>query len=133
MWEHALIGLDDNALINGENGNAVIDHIIERYLHRGGSCFAEQYIEGREFNLSTPGGTGRSRRDCRRLKFCLKGIRNKPRIVGYSAKWDEGSFEYHHTPRRFDFSHGDGSLVAKLEDLALRCWRLFGLGGYDAG
>ena len=31
----------------------------------------------------------------------------KPRIVGHRAKWEADSFEFHHTPRRFDFSPGD--------------------------
>ena len=54
----------------------------------------------------------------------------KPRIVGYAAKWDASSFEYTHTPRRFDLPAADGPLVAELEGLARRAWSLFGLSGY---
>lgn len=130
VWEHASIGLDDNALIAAENDNALIDHIKERYFHLGGACFAEQYIEGREFNLSLLAGPD-GPEVLPPAEILFEGYpENKPRIVGYSAKWDDRSFDYHHTPRRFDFSHHDGSLLAKLKDMALRCWRLFGLGGY---
>ena len=51
-------------------------------------------------------------------------------MVGYRAKWDEGSYEYHHTPRRFDFPAADVPLLDGLRDLARRCWPLFGLAGY---
>ena len=38
----------------------------------------------------------------------------KPRIVGHRAKWQADSFEYHHTPRRFDFPPSDGPLLDQL-------------------
>jgi GNAT superfamily N-acetyltransferase len=54
----------------------------------------------------------------------------KPRIVGYAAKWETETFESVHTPRRFEFSSGDASLLDRLRALAVDCWRLFGLAGY---
>ena len=130
VWEHASIGLDDDSLITAETHDAVIDHIKKRFLRLGDACFAEQYIEGREFNLSLlsrPGGP----EVLPPAEILFEGYpEGKPRIVGYSAKWDEGSFEYSHTPRCFDFSFSDRALVEKLENMAIQCWRLFGLGGY---
>jgi D-alanine-D-alanine ligase len=55
---------------------------------------------------------------------------NRLRIVGYRAKWDAASFEFNHTPRRFDFPPQEAPLLAELRSLALRCWQLFGLNGY---
>jgi D-alanine-D-alanine ligase len=54
----------------------------------------------------------------------------RPRIVGYAAKWDPASFEYTHTLRRFDFGGGDEELVDGLGELARACWEPLGLGGY---
>ncbi|MCB1814375.1 MAG: hypothetical protein KDK04_22030, partial [Candidatus Competibacteraceae bacterium] len=54
----------------------------------------------------------------------------KPRIVGYAAKWDEHSFEFQNTPRRFDFAAADQPLLRQLNELAQRCSALFGLRGY---
>jgi GNAT superfamily N-acetyltransferase len=54
----------------------------------------------------------------------------KPQIVGYQAKWDDASFEFHQTPRRFDFPAEDGPLVGRLSELARRCWEVFDLAGY---
>ena len=52
------------------------------------------------------------------------------RLIGYRAKWDEESYEYHHTPRRFDFERHDRSLLQSLKRTTLKCWRLFELTGY---
>ena len=55
---------------------------------------------------------------------------DKPRIVGHAAKWREDSFEFHHTPRRFDFPAEDEELLDRLRGLARSCWELFRLRGY---
>ncbi len=54
----------------------------------------------------------------------------KPRFVGYNAKWDESSFEYRSTPRSFDFGPEDAPLLADLARLSAECWEIFGLRGY---
>jgi len=54
----------------------------------------------------------------------------KPRIVGYAAKWRPESFEYRHTRRRLSFPAEDRKLLRELGELALRCWELFGIAGY---
>ena len=47
-------------------------------------------------------------RSCRRLKLTsVPSPHDKPRIVGYTAKWHENSFEFQHTPRSFDFPAKD--------------------------
>jgi D-alanine-D-alanine ligase len=55
---------------------------------------------------------------------------DKPKVVGYRAKWDADSFEYHHTPRRFDFPAEDASLLRQLTAIAKDCWRILGVRGY---
>jgi D-alanine-D-alanine ligase len=54
----------------------------------------------------------------------------KVRVVGYRSKWEVGSFEFNHTPRSFTFSETDAPLLARLKELAIRCWKLFDLKGY---
>ena len=64
-------------------------------------------------------------------EMCFVGYpAGKPRIVNYAAKWDEHSFEFHATPRRFDFGAEDGDLLQRLAATARACWRLFDLRGY---
>ena len=70
-------------------------------------------------------------RCCRRRRCCSATIPpGKPRIVDYAAKWHAGSFEFCNTVRRFEFDAADRPLLARLEDVAKACWRLFGLRGY---
>jgi D-alanine-D-alanine ligase len=52
----------------------------------------------------------------------------KPKIVGYAAKWNSNADEYHATQRRFP-ALSDPEQHA-LQDVARRCWTLFGLRGY---
>ena len=54
----------------------------------------------------------------------------KPQVVGYRAKWSDDSFEFHHTPRCFDFPAADSLLLERLTNLAAQCWSLLGLRGY---
>jgi D-alanine-D-alanine ligase-like ATP-grasp enzyme/GNAT superfamily N-acetyltransferase len=130
VWEHASVGLDDHAIIRTGDGSTVVEQIESRSRQLGRTCFAEQYIDGREFNLSllangpTPHVLPPAEID---FSAFPKG---KPRIVGYSAKWDERAFEFEHTPRKFDFPASDAPLLDTLRSLALECWRLFDLRGY---
>lgn len=129
LWEHASLGLEKENLVHG----------AARDIHRllsgckpemGGACFAEAFIEGREFNLSIL-DTKDGARVLPPAEILFHGFEaNTPRIVGYRAKWMPDSAEYHNTPRCFEFSAGDQNLLSTLETLALRCWETFGLRGY---
>jgi D-alanine-D-alanine ligase len=54
----------------------------------------------------------------------------KPTMVGYRAKWEEGSFEFNRTPRTFDFPAADSGLIRSLVDISRACWKAFDLRGY---
>ena len=41
---------------------------------------------------------------------------DKQRIVGHGAKWDENSFEYHNTPRLFEFPASDQPLLQRISE-----------------
>lgn len=130
LWEHASVGLDEDIPIRGKSLSEIEALLKERAPQLGGACFAEIFIEGREFNLALLADTeGPEVLPPAEILFEGYG-ENKPRIVGYRAKWDEESYEYHHTPRSFDFPPEDTALLAELKTAALRCWQMFGLGGY---
>jgi D-alanine-D-alanine ligase len=109
----------------------ILHHILEERASKlGGSCFAEVFVQGREFNLSIiEGPAGVQVLSPAEIIFENYGTQ-KPAIVGYRAKWDTSSYEYHHTPRRFDFPPSDDFLLQQLKRLARRCWEIFGLNGY---
>lgn len=130
VWEHASVGLDETGIVRAQGREGLLELVRQRASAVGGACFAEQYIDGREFNLSLlTGHSGPEVLPPAEIVFQHYG-KDKPRIVDYRAKWDHTSFEFHHTPRRFEFGPKDGALLKAFQELALACWKVFGLRGY---
>ena len=123
VWEHASCGLTDDALMQGNP-----ERMRER-LKRP-SCFAEAYIEGREFNLAILAGPGGPEFLPPSEILFEDYPPEKLRIVCYRAKWIEESFEYGHTPRTFKFRKKDYALLSRMKEIALHCWNVFHLNGY---
>jgi len=130
--EHASLGLNDESVIacSTLSPSDLTNRIALRSQQSGTPHFAEQYIDGREFNLSLIADRGDA--------FVLPPAEiefidfpgGKPKIVGHDAKWNEHTSEYINTPRRFDFPSSDQALLDELEALARRCWTAFDLRGY---
>jgi D-alanine-D-alanine ligase len=130
VWEHASVGLDKNSIIKASDPQIISETLKNRVNQLGGACFAERFIDGREFNLSLLSGPdGLLVLPVAEILFDGYG-HEKHRIVDYRAKWDESSFEYHHTTRTFLFDKEDAALISHLKNLAVRCWEVFGLQGY---
>jgi D-alanine-D-alanine ligase len=128
VWEHASIGLDEHAVVfdQGRLG----EELEKRRQSTHGDCFVEAYIEGREFNAALLAGEqGPEVLPLAEIRF-VDFPPGSPRVVGYRAKWDTGSFEYAHTPRCFDFPAEDRVLLTRLADIAHQCWRVCELRGY---
>ena len=128
--EHASFALHDDAVLQAHDEDELVA-ALARYQERvGRPCFAEAFVDGREFNLSVLSSPdGPQVLPPAEIDFSTYP-HGKPRIVGYEAKWDESSFEYGHTPRVFDFPAADRSLLAQLSGLAARAYKLLGLRGY---
>jgi D-alanine-D-alanine ligase len=129
VWEHASIGIEDANLVEGLSCADLFNALPKRAPALGGACFAETFIDGREFNLALLAGKD-GPQVLSPAEIIFEGFGDKARIVGYRAKWVVDTYEYLHTSRRFDFGPGDRPLLKQLRELALRCWELFGLGGY---
>lgn len=129
VWEDASLGLDDDAVVRA--GQASLPNILaERNRQPMAPWFAEAYIEGREFNIALlDGPQGPVVLPWAEMVFD-DFPQDKPRIVGYAAKWHEDSFEYSHTRRTFEFPASDQPLLDELSRLAVACWHLFGLRGW---
>ena len=136
VWEHASVGLDEDSIVDVANApdprlrlRAALETRLEQL---GGNAFAERYIDGREFNLAllTTGAEG-TPEILPPAEIIFDGYAaDKPKVVGWRAKWEEDSFEYHHTPRRYDFPAADAPLVDAMKSIAHQCWRAFDLRGY---
>ena len=147
-WEHASIGLDEDSVIPEADRKRLLAEMEARREMLGGACLAEAFIDGREFNLSLleggrdpdggPDELAGAPLRCRNGPEVLPPAEirfdayppEKTRVVGYRSKWEEGSFEFNHTPRSFEFPETDAPLLARLKELAVRCWKLFDLKGY---
>jgi D-alanine-D-alanine ligase len=130
LWEHASVGLEADNIVQGTGDHSLEQAMKVRAPSLGGVCFAEAFVEGREFNLSVLSGP-QGPQVLPPAEIIFEGYAaDQPRIVGYRAKWDVDSEEFRHTPRSFDFAPDDRPLLAELQALALRCWQMFGLRGY---
>jgi len=128
VYEHASFRLDDSSIVEADNLEAVVRFLRRREVDFGRPLFAEQFIDGREFNLSILGHELQILPPAE-IDFC-EFPAGKPRIVGHSAKCDPSSFEFHHTPRRFDFPPSDAALLRRLAELTSECAEVFNLNGY---
>lgn len=129
-WQHASFGLDSGALVTGASLSGIGARLVDTSRRLGGVCFAEKYIDGREFNLSIlEGKTGPEVLPPAEIDFSAFPD-DKPRLVDERAKWEPDSFEYRNTPRTFDFPSEDRTLVERLGELAVEAWRTLGLKGY---
>jgi D-alanine-D-alanine ligase len=130
VWEHGSRGLDDDNVILEGDTDLIRGRLREFIARSGRPHFAEQYIEGREFNIPMlDSAEGPQILPVGEMDFSTFPA-DKPQIIGHRAKWHESSFEYNNTPRNFHFKDQDLPLVDELKRLALECWRLFGLRGY---
>ena len=124
VWEHASLGLDDGAIVAAASAAQTIER---RRAEHGGDWFAEEFVPGRELNVALLAErSGPRALPVAEIRFDAFPA-DKPRIVGYAAKWDTDSFEYRNTPRSFDV---EPELAASLRRAALDCWALFRLDGY---
>ena len=117
--EDGSVGISDELIYRGNR----IEYIPEEW-------FAEEYIHGREFNVSVLAGK-RGPEVLPPAEMCFRDYSpEQPRILGYKAKWDPSSFEYQNTIRSFAFEAKDAALLANLRRISEQCWQAFGLQGY---
>jgi D-alanine-D-alanine ligase len=126
IWEDGSLGVDEHCVFSG--GDKAYRDKLKKLNKK--SFFIEQYIDGREFNLSMLGGKA-GPQVMPPAEILFKDYpEGKHRIVGYNAKWKEDSFEYNHTPRTFRYPKQDLPLLEQLNNMAMQCWHGFELKGY---
>lgn len=129
-WEHASVGLDENCVVKLTGSTDLLALINERKKKLAGSFFAEAYIDGREFNVALIAGKS-GVEVLPTAEMLFQGYApDKLKLLDYRAKWVEDSFEYNNTVRTMDFSDEDEEIIVDLQEIAKRCWKLFGLRGY---
>lgn len=124
--EDASVGIQDENVFSGSNPD-----ILKTFYNRWGyQFFIEEFIPGREFNLSILGGP-KGPEVLSPAEILFQNFpAGKPTIVGYAAKWNETTFEYQNTVRTFQFPESDQILLEELKNICLKCWSAFNLRGY---
>jgi len=126
--EDASLGLDDNSIVTTRQGaTARAAHCMREY---GGRWYAERYIHGREFNVSIVERDGKPQVLPIAEMIFKDWAAERPKVVGYDAKWTVDSPDYHATQRAFGWDKQEPRLRRTLETLAVQCWNLFALRSY---
>lgn len=124
-FQDASIGIDqDSVLVNEKE----LRQRLPEFYNRFGSLILEEYIAGREFNVSIFGYPSPRVMPIAEIFFDDFPQELYP-IVGYRAKWDRNSFEYHHTQRVFPTDLPE-VLERRINQIALDCFHYFRLRDY---
>lgn len=119
IHEDASIGIDDGSVAYDEEAlRKKIAHIIKEYRQ---PALVEEFIDGREFNVAVIGNDEILPVSEITFDSLPEG---KPHIVGYGAKWKEGSIEYKETKRSCP-AKINKELELKLSKLALEAGSIF--------
>jgi len=129
--EDASIGLEGDFLIKAEGPSDLREILAAKEKQTGKEFFAEEFIDGREFNLSILGQGGDPEiLPPAEIRFINYQETGRAKVVDYKAKWNEDSFEYQNTRRSFEFEKRDISALDEMKAIARICWGCFRLKGY---
>lgn len=128
--EDASVGIDRGALIEASESSDLLRALEDREQKLGVSLFVEEFIAGREVNISVlEGPSGPEVLPIAEIDFSALP-HDYPHIVDYDAKWTKGSISYENTPRVFTTIVQENGLHRELSALTLQCWDALQLSGY---
>ncbi len=126
IWEEASVGIDTDSVFQPRD----TDKLKKLAQLSSSHYFIEEYIDGREFNVSLLADkNGLEVLPPAEMLF-TSFFDNKPKVIGYKAKWDENSEEYKQTNRAFGTLENNMPLKKKMTDVCRKSWKAFNLHGY---
>jgi D-alanine-D-alanine ligase len=121
-------GIDNDSVVDVP-GPALQKAVDKIHTQFGQSAIVEQFISGREINVSLIERNGRVEvMPLAEIDFGRFGP-DRPRIVGYSAKWLADTFEYQNTPRIIPAGISEKA-ADRIRKFALQAWQIIGCSGY---
>jgi D-alanine-D-alanine ligase len=123
--EDASIGVGPDAVVHALPAlRERVAYVVGRYRQ---AALAETFVVGREFNVALWGDPPRAL-PLAEIDF---GAFDDPydQIVSFAAKWEDASFEYHHTPALCP-APVNGRLGRRIGGAARRAWAAIGCQGY---
>jgi len=129
IWEHASKGMDKDSVVIFKDIEDMRKRINDKQTKEGYEFFAEEFIDGREFNISV------IRKDDKPLvlnpaEICFIDFGDNHKIVDFKAKWDMDSIEYESTVVSSEFTEKDNYIINRMEEMTIKCWYLFNIKGY---
>jgi D-alanine-D-alanine ligase len=126
IWEDGSLGIEEENVFYGNDTSYIKG--LSKYSVR--KYFIEEYIDGREFNISVwEGVTEPDVLPHAEMQF-IDYPEGKPKVMGFTGKWVEGAFEYENTARTFEIKDEDIELHKRIDKVARDCWKVFQLQGY---
>jgi D-alanine-D-alanine ligase len=127
--EDASVGIDDSSIVAGADVPARAAEARRQY---GGRWFAERYVDGREFNIAVMAGENGLPFvfPLAEMRFNADWPEGKPKLVSFAAKWEEDTFDYNGSERRFGCETEEPGLARALIETTKKVWSLFSLRGY---
>ena len=126
IWEEASVGITEDYIFNPRE----VEKLKKIKALPNSHYFIEEFITGREFNISIlANGDSAEVLPAAEMTFS-NYFDDKPKIIGYKAKWDEDSEEYKHTNRAFGTLENDKALAENLAKICEQTWSAFNLKGY---
>lgn len=126
IWEEASVGITSEYIFKTSEKEKISK--IKKLSNN--HYFIEEFIDGHEFNVSLLATeNGAEVLPIAEIVFS-EYFKDKPKIVGYDAKWNENSEEYKQTNRVFKTLESNLILEKKIIDVCLKCWSAFNLKGY---
>ena len=122
--EDGSLGIDGESVFKGSERNRFTN------LEDKNKYFIEEFLTGREFNISVLGGKDEPEVLPLAEMLYHNYPEDKPKVMGFTAKWKEDSFEYKNTSRTFNYEHVKPGFENEMKELCKNCWNAFNLKGY---
>ena len=119
-YEDASIGIEQDSIFEDD---VLLFNRIHGFYKKHGQIIVEEYIGGREFNVSVFGYPYPAVLPVAEIVF-TDYPKDMYKVVTYRAKWEESSFEFQNSTRIFP-EYIDTSLLKRISETALSCSNLF--------
>lgn len=124
--EDGSVGIGERSVVqNEEQLKEGIDHVINEHKQE---ALVEEFIDGREFNVSLIGNRRPIVLPVAEIDFTEMPA-HLPKIVSYRAKWVPQSIAYRKTPVICP-ANIDEKIKKTIEETARKCYKIFGCTGY---
>ena len=122
--EDGSLGIHGESVFKGSERNRFTN------LEDKNRYFIEEFLPGREFNISVLGGKDEPEVLPLAEMLYHNYPEDKPKVMGFAAKWEEDSFEYNNTSRTYDYEFVHPEFEDEIKELCKKCWHAFNLKGY---